>query len=311
MMPQNMSDSESEPAQAENTATGAIDRLLVVAENLKLLVLGSIAAGLLAYGICFVVPQSYTSQAILSLPAIPLSPSASQQVLPVPQTPTQAAAIMVSPLVLDPIIRTFNLSDERDQDVARKKLADKIKATVGKDLLLRLEVTAPSPEQAQKLANAIIDTWLKSTVPGERERGDLEKRLGYLKLSLDSVTGLIERIAKDGTESLGKPLTRGEAGSSLVALGELQGRYLTEVIAIPRALQGMSRDVVAQPPTLPIEPSWPKKSWIAGFSSLGALALILMCLFGLEALRAAEQEPAAADKLNRLRRAIKLDPRPN
>jgi hypothetical protein len=218
---------------------------------------------------------------------------------------------MVSPLVLDPTIRAFNLTDDRDLDVARKKLADKIKATVGKDMLLRLEVTAPSPDQAQKMANAIIDTWLKSTVPGERERLDLEKRLGHLKLSLDSVSGLIERIAKDGTETLGKPLTRGEAGSSLVALGELQGKYLTEVIAIPRALQGMSRDVVAQPPTLPIEASWPKKSWIAGFSALGALVLLLIWVFGQEAVRAAEQEPVAADKLNRLRKAIKLDSRSN
>lgn len=308
-MPQNVTDSENRPAQAENPATDAIDRLLLVAENLKLLVLGPFAAGLLAYGICFVVPQSYTSQAILSLPAILLSPSASQQVLPVPQTPTQAAAIMVSPLVLDPIIRAFNLSDDRVLDDARKKLVDKIKATVGKDMLLRLEVTAPSPAQAQNMTNAIIDTWLKSTLPGERERADLEKRLGYLKLSLDSVTGLIERISKDGTEALGKPLTRGEAGSSLVALGELQGKYLTEVLAIPRALQGMSRDIVAQPPTLPIEASWPKKSWIAGFSALGALFLLLMWVFGREALRVAEQEPVAADKLNRLRKAIKLDPR--
>ena len=304
-----MNDSENSPTLAEKPAAGGIDRLLVVAENLKLLVLGTITAGLLAYGICFVVPHSYTSQAILSLPAIPLVPSASQQVLPVPQSPTQAAAIMVSPLVLDPIIRAFNLSAERDQDVARKKLAEKIKATVGKDMLLRLEVTAPSPDQAQKMTNAIIDTWLKSTVPGERERIDLEKRLGYLKLSLDSVTGLIERITKEGIEALGKPLTRGEAGSSLVALGELQGRYLTEVLAIPRALQGMSRDVVAQPPTLPIEASWPKKSWVAGFSALGALVLLLMWVFGQEALRAVEQEPVAADKLNRLRKAIKLDPR--
>lgn len=297
--------------QPETPTAGVIDRMLVVAENLKLLVLGPIAAGLLAFGICFLVPQSYTSQAILSLPATPLSPSASQQVLPVPQTATQAAAIMRSPLVLDPVIQSFNLSEGRILDDARRKLADKIKAGAGKDMLLHLEVTAHSPGQAQKLANAIIDTWLKSTLPGERERGDLEKRLSYMKLSLDSVTGLIDRITKDGTEALGKPLTRGEAGSGLVALGELQGKYLTEVLAIPRALQGMSRDVVAQPPTLPIEPSWPKKSWIAGFSALGALVLLLMWVFGQEALRTAEKEPVAADKLNRLRKAIRLDPRSN
>lgn len=69
------------------------DLLLVVAENLKLLILGPLVVGLLALGIGYALPQSFTSQAILALP-----------------TTTQASAMMVSSLVLDPVIELLNLS---------------------------------------------------------------------------------------------------------------------------------------------------------------------------------------------------------
>ena len=69
----------------EENEISLLDLLIVVAENLKLLILGSFAAGLLVLGIAFILPQSYVSQAILSLPT---------------PTPAQAAVMMVSPVVL-------------------------------------------------------------------------------------------------------------------------------------------------------------------------------------------------------------------
>jgi hypothetical protein len=77
------------------TETSLLDLLVVVAENLKLLILGPFAAGLLALGIAFALPQIYVSQAILALPT---------------PTPTQAAVMMVSPIVLDRVIESLNLS---------------------------------------------------------------------------------------------------------------------------------------------------------------------------------------------------------
>ena len=230
---------------AEESEISVLDLLLVVAENLKLLIFGPILVGLLALAGAYLVPQSYTSQAILTFPTATATATA---------TATQAAAIMVSPLVLDPIIKSLNLSEGRSTQVARVGLANQIKAAVGKDGLLRLDVTAHSPAQAQTIANAVIDTWLKSTVPGEQARADLAKRLSYAQTSLDSVTRLISRLDAGGAASLNKPLARGEAGTSFVGLGELQSRYLGDVLSIPRELQGLSHDVVKQPPTLSTEP---------------------------------------------------------
>ncbi|MDO8776337.1 MAG: hypothetical protein Q7K57_48030 [Burkholderiaceae bacterium] len=68
---------------AEENEISRLDLVVIVAENLKLLILGPVVVGLLALAIGYVFPLSFTSQAIL--------------VLPTP-TPTQAVAIMVSPL---------------------------------------------------------------------------------------------------------------------------------------------------------------------------------------------------------------------
>ncbi|NMM11420.1 MAG: hypothetical protein HHJ16_14250 [Polaromonas sp.] len=115
----------------EEKEVSLLDLLVVVAENLKLLILGPVLVGLLAIG--YALPQSLTSQAILALPA-PIAP--------------QAAAMMVSPLVLDPVIQMQNLSKGQSIQGARAELASQIKAAVGKDGLLRLDVTADTPIHA-------------------------------------------------------------------------------------------------------------------------------------------------------------------
>jgi len=270
-----------------------LDLMLVVAENIRLLILGPLLAGLLALAVGYALPQKFVSNAILSLPAAP-------------PTPSQAAAIMVSPIVLDPIIGTMGLMGDQTLQAARADLALQIKAAAGKDLLLRLDVTAETPVAAQMLANAIIDNWLKSTAPGELDRADLEKRLGYAQKSLDAVTRLIDRLTAEGAANLNQPLTRGEAGTSIVAVGELQARYLADVINIPRTLRGLSRDVVVQPPTLPTEPVSSKKALMATLAALGTGFALLLFVFMRAAWRGAAQDPEAAQKQTRLRAALGL-----
>jgi len=285
--------------EPEESEISLLDLLLVVAENIKLLILGPLAVGFVALGFGYMLPQSFVSQAILALPTATATATATP-------APAQAAAMMVSPLVLDPIIETYQLGEGKPIQIARDSLAKQVKAVVGKDGLLRLDVTDHSPAQAQTLANAVIDGWLRSTVPGERERQDLEKRLEFAQNGLKSVTSLVDRLAVDGADSLAKPLTRGEAGTGLVAVGELQARYLADVLAIPRTLQGLSRDVVKQPPTLPTEPVAPKKSLIAVMAALAAGFALLLFVFMRQAWKNAAADPEAAAKQNQLRLAFGL-----
>jgi uncharacterized protein involved in exopolysaccharide biosynthesis len=280
-----------------------LDLLITVAENIKLLILGPLLVGLLALGFGFTLPQSFISQAILSLPAVSPTSSPGPGVGSIP-TATQAAAMLVSPLVLDPVIVSMNLADGRSIAGARQQLASQIKAVVGKDGLLRVDVTAPQPLQAQAISNAVINTWLKSTAPGARDRADLEKRLSQAMTSLASVNRLLDRLATDGATLLNKPLTLGDATTSIVAMGELQARYITDVINIPRSLQGLSRDVVVQPPTLPTESVASKKSLIATLAALGSGFALLLWVFMRQAWRGAVRDPQTAEKLAKLRVAL-------
>jgi uncharacterized protein involved in exopolysaccharide biosynthesis len=293
----------------EENEVGLIDLLLVVAENIKLLFFGPIVVGLLALGIGYTLPQSFTSQAILALPT-PLATQTQTQTSTQTQTPTQAAVMMVSPTVLDPVIDALKLSKGQPIQVARTGLINQIKPTVGKDGLLRLEVTAPTPVEAQLLANTVIDSWLKSTVPGKQDRADLEQRLAYAKTSLASMQRVLDRLTEEGTSYLNKTLTRGEGGTSIIAVGELQARYFTEVLNIPRSLQGLSRDVVVQPPTLPTEPVAPKKSLITILAVLASGFALLVWVFLCKAWSIAAQESQTGEKLVKLLATMGFKGRP-
>ena len=270
----------------EENEISLLDLLIVVAENLKLLILGSFAAGLLALGIAFILPQSYVSQAILSLPT------------PTP-TPAQAATMMVSPIVLDRVVEFL-----KPIQVARKTLANEIKVTVGKDGLLRLDVSAPSAIQAQAIANAVIDSWLISTVPSEDDRADLEKRLSHAKLALDSTTRFVEHLTTKDSTSVNKPLMLDPGGTTIMAVGELQARYLSEVLSTSRSLKGLSRDIITQPPTLPTDHVSPKKGLFATLSALAAGFALLLWVFMHQAWRNTVLDPQTAPKLARLRAAL-------
>ena len=184
------------------------------------------------------------------------------------------------------------------------RLAKQINAAVGKDGLVRLDVTANTPTSAQTLANAIIDTWLKTTLPGQQDRADLEKRLAYAKASLKSVDGLLERMTAEGLTNLNKSLARGDAGVPIVAVGELQTRYLGEILNTSRALRGLSRDVVVQPPTRPTEAVAPRKGLIAFLAALGSGLALLLWVFLRQAWINAAQDPQAAEKQARLRATL-------
>jgi len=262
--------------------------LLVLAENAKLLILGPFIAGLLALGVAFALPEKFTSEAILAIPSGG-------------QSAAQAASLMRSPLVLDQVIAAFDLAQGQSISRARQAFVENVKATLGKDGLLRLQVTGPSPTQAQSLANAVIDAWIKTTKPPEQDRKDLETRLRYAKASLEGVSGLLARLTKESAGYLAQPLSRGEAGSSLASVGELQVRYLNEVLSVTRALQGLSRDVVVQAPTLPTEHVSPKKSLITVLATVAVGLVLLLWVFMRRSWQALAAQSQAGDKLGKLR----------
>lgn len=212
--------------------------------------------------------------------------------------------MMVSSIVLDRVVESLKLSKEQPIQVVRMTLAKEIKATVGKDGLLRLDVSAPSAIQAQAIANAVIDSWLISTVPSGDDRTDLERRLSYAKLAFDSTTRFVEHFTHKDSASLNNPPLLDQSTATIVTVQELQARYLSEVLSTSRSLKGLSRDIVMQPPTLPTEHVPSKKGLFATLSALAAGFALLLWVFMRQAWRNAVLDPQTAPKFARLRAAL-------
>ncbi|WP_372659636.1 Wzz/FepE/Etk N-terminal domain-containing protein, partial [Hydrogenophaga sp.] len=160
------------PSAGNEDDISLLDLLQVVVENLRLLVLAPLGVGLLALGISFLVPPTFT---------------ASTQFLP-PQQQQSAAAAMLQSLgalgglasaatglknpndqfvsflqsrtIQDALIERFKLMERYESEFmqdARKELSENARISSGKDGLISVEVDDKDPAFAAQLANAHVE----------------------------------------------------------------------------------------------------------------------------------------------------------
>jgi hypothetical protein len=270
-----------------------LDLMLVVAENIKLLILGPLLVGLLALGVGFALPQKFTSVAFLSLA----------------EGGKGVEAIMRTPAVVDAVLLQLqpNLSIT---DEARTELLEKIRFSSASALktganLAKFEVDGSSPADAQILANAFIDAWIATTRPQPQTKIELERKLKLNQEALKTVTTLIERQAGE-TNKVALPNLQFDVASSITQLLQLRNGYVEAIAGIESQLKGATRDVVLSPPMLPTEPVSSKKALMATLAALGTGFALLLFVFIRAAWRGAAQDPEAAQKQTRLRAALGL-----
>lgn len=282
----------------EETEVSLLDLLLVAAANLKLLILGPVLAGLLALGIGYTLPKSFTSQAHLSLG----------------ESSAAVEGMMRSPAVLDVVLVQFpsplGLSDR-----SREELSKKFRLGAGSSrqktgaALTKLDVDDESPQRAQALGNALIDAWLATTKPRPDSKLELERKLKLNQEALETVSQLLKRMAGESPKLI-LPNVQFELATPTVQLLQLRNGYVDAIAAIELQLRGSTRDVVIAPPTLPTQPTKPKKALIAVLAALGTGFALLLWVFMRQAWNSAAQDPQAAGKQARLRAAIGFKARP-
>jgi hypothetical protein len=285
---------------------GLLDLLVLIAQDLRLLIGLPIAVGVVAYAATFLIPHGYVSHAILALPADLSVANGLTPAVPTSQTPVQAAALMVSPVVLDPVIDSLGFANDRPVPVVRMSLAEDVDAKVGTDGFLHLSVTRKDPAESLAISNAIIDGWLKTTVPVESERKELAERLAFSRESLQSVEQSLKELTSKGGASLDKSKPSIEAGVMIVTLGQLQAKYLNDVLFLPKLMGGLSRDVVRQAPALVADGAKPMRGLIAASVALSAGAILLAWVFVRLAWRRASKDPRSAVKQEMLMAALRF-----
>ena len=252
----------------DNDEISLLDLALTVAENLRLLIIGPIAAGLIAFGISSSQPKTFESVAILN----------------VIDQPEKVASLVASAAVLDPVAEQLGLTKSATNDAARAALRGRVSMAVGrKDGLLTLTTKGESGEAAQALANLVLAQLYVAVAPKGQDVIDLEKSL-TLARSLYADT---QRVLARSSALIGE--ARSEATVSAALQGYADLAALQQALAIQiandqRSLRGLSDTNLAQPPILPTQHVARKRSLISVLAALATGFALLLFVFIRKAL---------------------------
>lgn len=158
---------------AEDEEINLLDLLQVIADDLRLLVLGPLAVGLLALGISFAVPPTFTASTQFLPPQQQQSAAAAMlqslggalgglasAATGIKNPNDQFVAFLKSNAVQDALIGRFKLQQRYDEETkadTRKALEDASKISSGKDGLITVEVDDKDSVVAAQIANAYVE----------------------------------------------------------------------------------------------------------------------------------------------------------
>lgn len=250
---------EAQAATETSSADGEIsllDLALILAENLRTLILVPLAAGLIALGISFLITPTYTATTRILPPQQQQSAAAnllaSQLGALAGMAGTAASirnpidtyvAMIKSRTVADGLLARFKLRevyDEKYDEDARKELANRTKVTAGKDGLIVIEVDDHDPKRAANMANAYVELLHKLTqelavTEAAQRRLFFENQLKQTKNDLANAeitlrgSGISEATLKTVPQSALEALARlkAQVTAQEVKLGAMRG-YMTD-----------------------------------------------------------------------------------
>ncbi len=267
---------------------GLLDLLVTLAENIKLLVIGPLIAGLCAFGLSFMLPPTYQSISIL-------------------QADQSAASLMLTAAVLDPVITALGLSRDGMLEGARRQLRAQIKTAIGRgDKLLTLTVSAPTAQQSQALASALLHQSYEESRPKGTARTRLETQLVEAQARLKSAQAAAANLLKHLESNGSGAGAAAEVARGFAELLNATGAAQTQISTLESQLEGLSEAQLLQPPTLPEEPSQPKKGLIALAAALAAGVALLLAVFMRQTFRTTLTNAPALEKVARIRQCLGL-----
>jgi tyrosine-protein kinase Etk/Wzc len=254
-MSENAISNVPQAADQDDDEISLLDLLQVIIDNLRLLVLGPLACGLVALGISFAIPPTFTAKTQFLPPQQQQSAAASMlaslgalgglagAATGLKNPADQYVAFMKSVSVQDALIDRFKLIEKYEAKLktdARLALTSNLRIASGKDGLISVEVDDVDPKFAADLANAHVEELRKllsrlAVTEAQQRRMFFEKQLEQSKdnlakadLALKS-SGINSSVLKSSPASAVEAVARLKAGISVqeVKLGAMRN-YLTE-----------------------------------------------------------------------------------
>lgn len=242
-------------AMPEEDEISLLDLLQVVAENLRLLIVGPLAAGLLALGITFAIaptftastkfmpPQQQQSGAAAMLSSLGALGGLAGAATGLKNPADQYVAFMKSRSVQDALVDRFKLMERYESKFrgdARKALESGSVIASGKDGLITVDVDDKDPQFAAQLANAYVEELghllnRLAVTEAQQRRLFFEKQLANAKDNLVKAeqalkaSGVNSSVLKASPAAAVEGLAKLKAGITAqeVKLASMRG-YLTE-----------------------------------------------------------------------------------
>ena len=295
-----MQDTPQAPQLPADDEIDLLDLLVTVADNIKLLIIGPIVAGLVALGVGYALPQSFESTSLLAVEKRTVQVGNNE---PVPMfNANVVATLATSAAVLDPVAQALGLPQQGlSVDQARSRLQGQVKASVGRnDKLLSITTTATSPAAAQQLNQLVLQQVFEQTRPRGAEQARLQAQLQQEQNSFATSTQLEQTLAKQ----LASGQASDKTSETYAVLLSANSARLVTIQTLEAQLAGLQPSDMVQPATLPERPVKPKKSLIAVVAALATGFALLLFVFVRQALRNAGTSPESATKLARIRQAL-------
>lgn len=245
----------TEPVDIDDDEISLLDLLQVVVDNLRLLVLGPLVAGLAALGIAFIIPPTFTATTKFMPPQQQQSAAASMlaslgalgglagAATGLKNPAEQYVAFLKSRSVQDALIDRFKLTeryDEKFKQDARLELEKNAQITSGKDGLISINASDKDPAFAAQLANAYVEELghllsRLAVTEAQQRRLFFEKQLGNTKDKLVKAeqalkaSGVNSNVLKTNPTAAVEALAKLKASITAqeIKLASMRG-YLTE-----------------------------------------------------------------------------------
>ena len=239
-------DQALQPQWDDSDEISLLDLALVVAENLKLLILGPLAVGMAALGISFLIKPSFTASTTILPPQQQQSAAAmmAQQLgalgglagaaAGLKNPADQYVAMLKSEAVADVLIERFKLVQRYEVDYlqdAFKALEQKRRITSGKEGLIKVEVDDQDPAIAAEMANAHVDALrgLMSRLAlteAQQRRAFFEKKLKETQAELTRAQQALQATGVSSNALKANP------GATVTAVAELQARISAQEVKV-------------------------------------------------------------------------------
>jgi tyrosine-protein kinase Etk/Wzc len=229
--------SESAPLEDDDDEISLLDLALVLAENWKLLIFGPLAAGLVALGVSFIIPPTFTARTSIMTPqqqqgaaamlasqlgSMGALGGAAGAIAGIKNPADTYVAMLKSRTVAHALAQKFDLKALYEKDLlddTLKELEKRSRIAAGKDGLISVEVDDHDPRRAADIANAYVAQLEQmmariAVTEAGRRRMFFEKQLKQAKDDLTKAEialragGVSEAVLKTAPQSALEPLAR-------------------------------------------------------------------------------------------------------